>query len=79
MPEINSTDLVDSQVLSREGECVARIEELLIDPFSGIVKSLVVTDSAGRSLTLPWSAILYDKTRRAFMLTPKADLALKVH
>lgn len=77
--DIDSTELIDCKVFRGSGECLGHIDELLIDPFSGIVKSLILADQYGDKFVLPWSAILYDKTRRNFMLSPVGDSVLRMH
>ena len=67
---IDSSDLIDSKIFSDSGECVGSIDELLIDPFTGIVRSIILEDTKGQTITLPWSAILFDKSKRNFRLSP---------
>ena len=72
-----TTSLVDSNVFRETGECIGSIDELLIDPFTGIVRSILLKTESSETIQLPWSAMIFDKSKKAFRLTPAGESAYR--
>ncbi|MDX2463532.1 MAG: PRC-barrel domain-containing protein [Porticoccus sp.] len=69
-------NLIESDVFKVSGEFIGSIDELLIDPYTGIVKSLRLMTDTNKTVTLPWSAMRFDKSRQTFFLTHIGELVL---
>lgn len=80
-PNIVLSNLIEAEVYKISGDCIGSIDELLIDPYSGIVRSVLLVTEAQKTVKLPWSAIRFDKSKRTFFLTQIGEVALerKIH
>lgn len=61
--------LIKTDIVKASGEYIGSIDELVIDPYSGIVRSILLKTSANELIKLPWSALRFDKSRQIFLLT----------
>tara|TARA_R110002124_G_scaffold183145_1_gene350516 strand:- start:7334 stop:7582 length:249 start_codon:yes stop_codon:yes gene_type:complete len=64
------SNLIEADVFKVSGECIGSIDELLIDPYTGIIRSIRLTTNTRKTIKLPWSAMRFDKSRQTFLLTP---------
>lgn len=64
------SSLIEVDVFKVSGDCIGRIDELLIDPYTGIIRSIRLVASGRELIKLPWSAMRFDKSRQTFLLTP---------
>lgn len=69
-PNVILYNLAKTNVFTVSGECVGSINELLLDPHTGIVRSILLMTEEQETIKLPWSAMRFDKSRQTFFLTP---------
>lgn len=70
------SNLIDAGVFKLSGERIGHIDELLIDPYTGIVRSILLVSNVRGTIKLPWAAMRFDKSRQAFLLTPIGESVL---
>lgn len=70
------SNLIEADVYKVSGDCIGSIDELLIDPYSGIVRSILLITTNRETIKLPWSAMRFDKSRQTFFLTPIGEVAI---
>lgn len=70
------SNLNEVDVFKDSGEFIGSIDELLIDPYTGIVKSIRLVTDTNETVKLPWSAMRFDKSRQTFLLTLIGELVL---
>lgn len=68
--------LVTTRVYTCSGIEAGKIEELLVDPYSGIVRFVSIRTTNSVSVVLPWAAMFYAKSKVGFMLTLQGELML---
>lgn len=66
---IPSSNLVNSKIFAPGGEVAGTIEELIIDPSTGIVRFATIRMNPGLSVLLPWAAMTFTKSQMGFTLT----------
>lgn len=71
------SNLIEAEVCKVSGECVGSIDELLIDPYTGIIRSILLVADARKTIKLPWSAMRFEKSRQTFILTPIGEAMLE--
>ena len=71
------SNLIEADVYNISGDCIGSIDELLIDPHTGIVRNILLMTEARETIKLPWSAMRFDKSQRTFFLTPIGEMALE--
>ncbi len=67
-------NLADTYVFTVSGERVGSINELLLDPHTGIVRSIFLKTETREIVKLPWSSMRFDKSRQTFFLTPIGEI-----
>ena len=76
-PNAILSNLTETDVFKVSGERVGSINELLLDPYTGIVRSILLVTEARDTIKLPWSAMRFDKSKQAFFLTPIGEMAVE--
>lgn len=71
--ELTAT-LATTKVFTCAGTEAGKIEELLVDPYSGIVRFASIRTKDNVSVLVPWTAMLYTKSQLGFMLTLRGEL-----
>ena len=66
---VELSNLVNTKVYLPDGDVAGTIEDLLIDPDSGIVKFANVQTVSEESLLVPWAAMIRTKAPKGFTLT----------
>ena len=76
-PNVILYNLTETYVFTISGERVGSINELLLDPHTGIVRSIILMTEARETIKLPWSAMRFDKSRQTFFLTSIGEVVLE--
>lgn len=71
------SNVIEADVYKVSGDCIGSIDELLIDPYSGIVRSILLVTAAQETIKLPWSAMRFDKSKQTFFLTPIGEVTIE--
>lgn len=71
------SDLIETDIFKDSGEYIGSIDELLIDPYTGIIRSILLMNDVCETIKLPWAAMRFDKSRQTFLLTPIGEAILK--
>lgn len=69
MALLPTDSLLEAKVYSRSGTLAGRIEELILDPASGVVRFANLRTCEDAVLLLPWAAITFREDRDSFILT----------
>jgi sporulation protein YlmC with PRC-barrel domain len=75
-PNIVLYNLADTYVFTVSGERVGSINELLLDPHTGIVRSIRLRTETRETIKLPWSGMRFDKSRQTFFLTSIGEIVV---
>lgn len=75
-PDIVLYNLAETYVFTVSGERVGSINEMLLDPHTGIVRSIRLKTDARDTIKLPWSAMRFDKSRQTFFLTSIGEVVV---
>ena len=71
------TNMIRTRVYLHSGPEVGLIEELIVDPTSGIVRFASIRTEDDISVLMPWAAMIFTKSRGGFMLTAKGEFILE--
>ena len=75
-PNVILYNLDETYVFTIDGERVGSINELLLDPHTGIIRSILLMTEKREAVKLPWSAMRFDKSRQTFFLTSIGEVVL---
>jgi len=59
------------------GQEAGLIEELIVDPSSGIVRFASIRTDDDTSVLMPWAAMIFTKSKGGFMLTDRGQSILQ--
>jgi sporulation protein YlmC with PRC-barrel domain len=71
------TDLIHKKVYAPSGNEAGVIENLGIDPASGIVRFANINIGHNRSIRMPWAAMVFTKSKSGFVLTHRGASILQ--
>jgi len=74
---VPSANMIGTKVYLHSGQEAGSIEELIIDPASGIVRFSTIRTGENMSVLMPWAAMIFAKSKRAFVLTDKGEFILR--
>jgi hypothetical protein len=71
------TNMISTKVFLLSGQEAGLIEELIVDPSSGIVRFASIRTDDDISVLMPWAAMIFAKSKGGFMLTDKGESILQ--
>lgn len=71
------TDLIHKRVYAPSGDEAGAIEDLIVDPASGIVRFASIRVGEDLSILMPWAAMVFTKSKRGFVLTHRGESILQ--
>lgn len=74
---VPSANMIGTKVFLHCGQQAGLIEELIIDPCSGIVRFSTIRTDENMSVLMPWAAMIFAKSKGAFVLTDKGECILR--
>lgn len=74
---ISLTDLLHKKVYTPSGDEEGAIENLLVDPSSGIIRFATIKVSGNTSILMPWAAMMFTKSKSGFVLTHRGESILR--
>ncbi len=74
MHPIASSHLLNKDVYTREHALAGTIEELILDPGTGVVRFAHLRTSRESIILVPWAALAYSESGQYFRLTEMGEL-----
>ncbi|MCB1703705.1 MAG: PRC-barrel domain-containing protein [Halioglobus sp.] len=74
---ISLTDLIHRKVYAPTGDEEGAIENLLVDPDSGIVRFASIKITGDISILMPWAAMIFSKSKSGFVLTHRGESIMR--
>ncbi|CAA0102359.1 Uncharacterised protein [Halioglobus japonicus] len=74
---ISLSDLIHKRVYTPAGVQEGAIENVMVDPSSGIVRFACIKVSEDVSILMPWAAMIFSKSKSGFVLTHRGESILR--
>ncbi len=74
---VSLADLIHRKVYAPTGDEEGAIDNLLVDPSSGIVRFASIKVSGGLSILMPWAAMVFSKSKSGFVLTHRGESIMR--
>ncbi len=74
---ISLDDLIDKRVYRASGIQEGAIENVMVDPSSGIVRFACIRASGDVSIMMPWAAMFFSKSKNGFVLTHRGESIMR--
>ncbi len=74
---ISLTDLVHKYVYAPSGKQEGAIENIMVDPASGIVRFASIKVNRRMSILMPWAAMVFNKSKNGFVLTHRGEAIMR--
>ena len=74
---VPSASVIGTKVYLHSGLEAGLIEDLIIDPSSGIVRFSSIRTYENTTVLMPWAAMIFAKSKGGFVLTDKGEFILQ--
>ena len=74
---ISLNDLIHKNVYAPSGNQEGAIENIMVDPASGIVRFATIKVSSDTSVLMPWAAMVFTKSKSGFVLTHRGEAIMR--